>query len=64
MDGRVTDSPKNWIGDIRPGEIIAIGENITLQIEHKSGQRARIRLILKEPTTVKKIVPEPEMATC
>ncbi len=46
-----------WFGEIRPGESIAIGDDIKLRIEEKSGQRARIRLDFARPTTVHKVSP-------
>ncbi len=48
-----------WFGDIRVGEQVSIdGGAIKLQIEEKSGQRARIRLEFAQPTVVQKVVPE------
>lgn len=53
MDGKL----KTWISEVRPGERIAIGEGITLRVEEKSGQKARIRLDFATPTTVQRVDP-------
>ena len=53
----MTIEKNTWFGEIRPGESIAIGDNIKLRIEEKSGQRARIRLDFTRPTTVTKVAP-------
>ena len=50
-------SEKTWFGEIRPGETVAIGDNIKLRIEEKSGQRARIRLDFTTPMSVNRITP-------
>lgn len=56
----ISESNK-WFGDVRPGELIAIGDGIKLRIEKKSGQLARIRLDFTKPTAVRRL--EPAMAS-
>lgn len=48
---------RTWFGELRPGEQVVIGGGIRLRIEEKSGQRARLRIDLTEPTTVEKVQP-------
>lgn len=53
----MTNKVNTWIGEIRPGESIAVGDGIKLRIEEKSGQRARLRFDFTRPTTVTKVLP-------
>lgn len=53
----MTDERHTWIGEVRPGEQVAIGPDIRLRVEEKSGQRARIRLEFKRPIAVERIDP-------
>lgn len=53
----MSDNKNTWFGDVRPGESLAIGGNIKLRVEEKSGQRARIRLEFTTPTSVQRVTP-------
>jgi hypothetical protein len=55
--GIVSANLHTWIGEVRPGEQLAIGDGIVLRVEEKSGQRARLRLEFKKPTTIERIDP-------
>lgn len=41
--------------DVRKGETLDIGGRLALRVEEKSGSRARLRLVFKEPTAVSKV---------
>lgn len=52
------DDAHKWYGEVRVGERISIDDGrIVLRVEEKSGQRARLRLEFREPTSVKRIEP-------
>jgi hypothetical protein len=40
--------------DLRIGEELRVGPNLTLSVQKKSGQRARLKLVLTAPTTVQR----------
>ncbi len=42
--------------DIRPGEVVRIGADTLVTLEHKSGQRARLRIDSKESVSHLKAV--------
>ncbi len=41
--------------DIRVGESVAVGRGVTLTLEEKSGQRARVRFLADESVTIRKV---------
>jgi len=41
--------------DVRVGESVAIGGNITVTVQEKSGQRARLRFMADEHVTIEKV---------
>jgi hypothetical protein len=40
--------------EVKKGETLKIGEHIAIRLEEKSGQRARLRFVFKEPTEVRR----------
>lgn len=52
----MSNNQNTWISDVLPGERVSIGGgDIVLRIEEKSGQRARVRLEFKRPTSVARL---------
>ena len=41
--------------DVRVGESVAIGKNITVTVQEKSGQRARLRFLADQDVTIEKV---------
>jgi len=43
--------------DVRVGETVSIGPNVSVTVEEKSGQRARLRFMADESVTIQKVKP-------
>lgn len=41
--------------DVRVGESVSIGGNITVTVQEKSGQRARLRFLADQDVTIEKV---------
>lgn len=41
--------------DVRVGESVSIGGNITVTVQEKSGQRARLRFLADQEITIEKV---------